>query len=470
MDTFDSFELNIKKAICLYEEEGKLYRGYKDTIIVFNCDMYDGIYLESEKMTMVDFKSLVITAIFKKNDPVKKIEKIDNLFVGLSINIWDVCFTIKRAYYYKYGFVDTISKKSGTVFSISENGDIFYTTEYIYGRKNGKEYSNLKNPFRPLYIKEFKNNVLHGKCEIFNCVFPYIVTEFKNGLLDGELKNFVNAKGQMSMRITMKDGKINGLYEEWTENTNELTKRATFIDGNCHGTLMTWHDGGEKNMKCSYNYGKKHGIFKKWNYNGDLKYSVNYKNDVKHGQWLLYENGTVFLSENYVEGNLDGERNKYKIRKDNVAWLYKKNNYLRGEYHKTQYKWHSTGEIMRIVNYENGIKHGFEYLYTNDGKLLTRKKYDNGVLISEDGPIEEKAFEILKTTVLSKETENKQFYKSYCQYYPHELDINKFYKFCNYYVLSYKFEISDSVEHIFEKIKEIKDDIEYVNEYVVFNH
>lgn len=110
--------------------------------------------------------------------------------------------------------------------------------------------------------------------------------------------------------------------------------------------------------------------------NDDGTYSkgpVNAKNE-RIGYWeKYYPNGRLFMTQNYLNGILNGSLTSYYKNGRKLSECY----YVQGKLNGLTKQYSIQGDLIREVNYRDNIIHGFVRQY-EDGLIATYDQYEEG--------------------------------------------------------------------------------------------
>jgi antitoxin component YwqK of YwqJK toxin-antitoxin module len=261
--------------------------------------------------------------------------------------------------------------KHGLYKEFTESGKLKREVNYVNGKRNGTttNYYTLDGYYckeLPVFVENFRNDVLHGVQELYNCY-------------DG--------KYQKIQRTEYNNGSA---ISEMTWYSNGTKKSQVVMNGLCG----TWYENGKPNNEYTNLNGDASGAFKHWYENGQLASTGKYLNGNLIGEWTFY----------YEDGKIQTEKGFYADSR--LRWVknYDVNGNLKDElqsdsskalvYVKTIYD--TTNLKLVLAQYEqimidrSGnlelVNHGRYQKFFTNGELFQRGTYDLG---NYSGKIEE---------------------------------------------------------------------------------
>jgi hypothetical protein len=121
--------------------------------------------------------------------------------------------------------------------------------------------------------------------------------------------------GKVKLRYTVDDQqRKNGLFEEFFENGKHKTK-AIYKASELDGTSTEYFENGNPHIIATYKAGKLYGSYTEYNETGSKKLTANYKDGKFNGAVTQYENGKVFLTQTFKDGELVTSRSPAQIKK-----------------------------------------------------------------------------------------------------------------------------------------------------------
>jgi len=199
---------------------------------------------------------------------------------------------------------------------------------------------------------------------------------------------------------TTRWGVSNDMIKKWRsckcieEGTNWLTTSGGSTGGNSDTKTSA---NLIKNKSATTNvdkYKKTDGPYEKKDENGQIEQSGTYKNQKKQGAWKSFENGKLYLEENYIDDVKNGLETKYsddgginykmefKDGKQNGAEqffenskLKSNNTYLNGNKNGKCTSYYSEGGKYSEENYVDGKLEGLKTEYTAKGEISSTTTY-----------------------------------------------------------------------------------------------
>jgi uncharacterized protein len=126
------------------------------------------------------------------------------------------------------------------------------------------------------------------------------------------------------------------------------------------------------------------GIQKEFHENGKPSYIVNYKEGDREGLHEFFnKNGFKWMTENYKNDKLEGEKIQYQI--EGLEGVLKfKCNYKNGKPDGEMLQYWNDGTLSRKVFFKDGEEEGVEEKYNPKGVLIERNVYKSGVKIESE--------------------------------------------------------------------------------------
>jgi len=152
------------------------------------------------------------------------------------------------------------------------------------------------------------------------------------------------------------------------------------------GERKEYYENGKLFLIENYNDNNKHGERKVFHENGQIIILQNYKDGKLHGECkTFYENGQIIILQNYKDGKLHGE---FKTFYENGK-LQSVQNYKDGKLIGEPKGFYENGKLQSVTNYKDGALSEIKEFYEN-GKLKSVTSYKYGNTTS----IEVKEFDI----------------------------------------------------------------------------
>ena len=181
-----------------------------------------------------------------------------------------------------------------------------------------------------------------------------------NGLLG---QNLVDEQGRKSGQWKVEYPGGNTLYE------------ASFHEGRPVGLMIRYYESGAVRARMMFDSIEDRSFTRLYYKNGKKAAEGLYINKVKDSVWTYYSefDGTVRISEPYLEGNLHGEAKSFYpggIVSEQVSWV---QNIREGPW-KQYYK---DGSLRLECQYKNDLLNGPYKVYYSDNTLKVRGEYFN---------------------------------------------------------------------------------------------
>src|SRR5262249_29985886 len=121
--------------------------------------------------------------------------------------------------------------------------------------------------------------------------------------------------GKVKLRYTVDDQqRKSGLFEEFFENGKHKTK-AIYKADELDGTSTEYFDNGNPHIIATYKAGKLNGGYIEYAEKGPRKLAASYKDGKLNGTVTQYENGKVFLTQTFKDGELVTSRTPAQLKK-----------------------------------------------------------------------------------------------------------------------------------------------------------
>ena len=299
----------------------------------------------------------------------------------------------------KDGKIDPTSDLTIDVLSLG-NGVSVYTE-----KKNpldGCYYMQI-NGTRRTIIANFTKGYLHGEWTEYMYEKVYRKGAFVKGKYDGKHYTYAHESEEPSSILTYKDG-LRQHFISYHKNGKTEDEGHYDEEGKLHGEAFTYDETGKVIKEARYAHGWLHGVQMEIR-NGVQEYS-SYTNGEKDqarehitrypdgknkekgsfddknrktGKWTFWnEGGKVVQEEDYLNGQLNGERKMYYDNGNIRSIETYKDNELNGK--RTDYD--DAKRISYEYNYLNGKLDGIFKAY-NDGKLWRECLYLKGEILRE---------------------------------------------------------------------------------------
>jgi len=251
----------------------------------------------------------------------------------------------KKNGYWKYYDITKTLRKEGKYIDDKKDGEWKYYYSNITNENN--EYPPYAKKL--FLIENYKNGKLNGKVtRLSNLIekkYKCNKKDINNKPIDTCVK-YIYEKIRLTSHY--KDGKLNGIYI-LKDSTGLVVEKGEYINGFKEGKWLN-------KIKLD---------------NGIVNYTGNYKNDKKNGQWLYTtDDGHIIVSENYDDGDLDGDVTFWKNDKPTKIMHYEFGNLKEITYYDT-----TSG--IKTINYK--------FYYINENQISCNKTiYNKDKIISQE--------------------------------------------------------------------------------------
>ena len=316
-------------------------------------------------------------------------------------------------YKYKNSWLQQIIQYDTTGKIIAQNDFENGKGSITYNHFNGKKYIE-SNYNAYMFQGSYKIYFFDGS---INTLMYYKNDEkdstYKNYYYGGQLQSegkYVNGEkhgawkyyyenGKISEEEIYTNGQLNGIDKMYNKD-GSIEKAFTYKDNELDGETIYYGDNSQ--IALIFNYKK--GFIKSYTYQD--KTGKNVSPIILKGSTGLvkgfYKNGTQSVVMNFVNNDIEGERNFYfsngkpmiigkrEYGYDNGSkkiyfesgTLSKDENYVLGNLHGQSKGYFTNGKIERELNYYNGSLHGVCTYYDETGKLKQTRIYYYGILQS----------------------------------------------------------------------------------------
>lgn len=289
---------------------------------------------------------------------------------------------------------DNFGFKQGAWKSFWENGNLRSEGYYINDKKHGFfKYYDVTGQF--LSVEKWENDkliedapetkVLEKRTAYHPNGQPSITATFYKGVPEGIRREYDTA-GNVIKGYVYQNGFLR--YEGITD-----------LNGLRQGVWKEYYETGELRSKGSY---KNSITVGKWEFyfpNKTIEISGRYNNKGrKEGEWIwYYPNGEILLSENWLNGELDGPYIEYDEEGEILAqgeylegaeegeWFYRNNQTIeKGKYFDgmrigTWKIWFPNGNLAFEIEYDQDLYNGKYIAYWENGMRRITGKYEAGV-------------------------------------------------------------------------------------------
>jgi antitoxin component YwqK of YwqJK toxin-antitoxin module len=131
--------------------------------------------------------------------------------------------------------------------------------------------------------------------------------------------------------------------------------------------------------------GRPDGIWKTYFPDGKLKSEGKWYKGLLDSTWNFYfHTGQIKLKIQYNKGIKNGYSYTYKISKDSIHYMFKKELFLDGNIEGKVFTFYQNGNVKSVTNYNRDFKTGEEIEFDKEGKPETILFYENNRLISSE--------------------------------------------------------------------------------------
>ncbi len=207
---------------------------------------------------------------------------------------------------------------------------------------------------------------------------------------------------QVSSEGVLKNGKPEGLWKSYYI-TGVLKSEGKYNNNILDSIWVFYNQVGDTLEKINYKYGKKNGYYYSFKYDG--KYGAAgrgyiaskelYLNDKRNGiSYYYFNDGSLFRTLNYVEGNKQGLGIEYSKRGEIKTLLEYHNNYLinreavnrvdKNDLKQGVWKeFYDNGKLHFERTYNDDQLNGYYKEYDENGNLRFAIRYENGKIVNE---------------------------------------------------------------------------------------
>jgi antitoxin component YwqK of YwqJK toxin-antitoxin module len=174
-----------------------------------------------------------------------------------------------------------------------------------------------------------------------------------------------------------------GRYEEYyPDGTPKLS--GHYYRGAKVGTWQQYDESGQLVSEENFNHpDSNRQLFQFYYPNGQAMIEGKWANGKAEGKWMQYSAAGEVLKEAYlVNGQLHGTYKHYSAHKK--YYLYKIEQYEKGEKHGREESFHPNGKLSAYMNYERGRSIGPAEYFFEDGSLRHRQHFKEGLLHAEE--------------------------------------------------------------------------------------
>jgi len=252
--------------------------------------------------------------------------------------------------------------------------------KFIKQYQGGGSYGKLSNPF--VFGDYFKIDcacadkltdwLSEGKKEQV-VVESNTRTETKNTSENTDTKKTTNSsKNKSSTTNVDKFKKADGPYEKKDEN-GQIEQSGTYKNQKKQGLWKSF-ENGKLYLEENYVDDVKNGLETKYNDDGGINYKIEFKAGEKNGAEQLFENSKLKSNNTYVSGKKNGKCTSYYSE----GGKYSEENYVDGKLEGVKTQYTAKGEISSTTTYKDDKKNG-PFKDYSDGKIKEEGTYLNGM-------------------------------------------------------------------------------------------
>jgi antitoxin component YwqK of YwqJK toxin-antitoxin module len=260
------------------------------------------------------------------------------------------------------------------------DGTVEYQGQYEKGKKTGEWVGYYQNKQKS-YIKNYKNNLMFGKCKEW----------YESGILKSTGNYIIDSADNRGYKKTRElVSKPHGKIVYYYVNGNKKSE-INYKNGKMNGSYTTWFESGKLHEKAEYSMDVLSGVSKRWFENGLMEFEKHYgKPEMKNGYYRAVLNGPYI--EYYKEGVLKLKGSFLNDKKEgwfeeyyNDGKLKSKNLYKNGMELSTTYYNYKTGQLLSQYYFEidpksgRSVLHGLSLNYNENGILRDSGSYYMGV-------------------------------------------------------------------------------------------
>ena len=186
-----------------------------------------------------------------------------------------------------------------------------------------------------------------------------------------------SGRAQQEINAHDQDGKRHGPWKEFYDNNNSQLKfEGQFQHGKRIGIFKFYQEELENPVAImDFNAESGRVMAKYLSQNGKIISEGEMQDRQRTGLWKYYHKNSdqVMMTENYVKGNLHGEKKVYYENGE----LAEVANYANGELHGNRKLYSVKGIVLEDLQYKNGELHGPAKIYNGKGELVSEGIYRN---------------------------------------------------------------------------------------------
>ncbi len=348
---------------------------------------YYGFYKSGQKESISEYKndSLIgyYVAFHKNGKMSRQGWHKNNKSHGIWISYYDDGKIEHKKFFHK-------GDQHGVQEFYSVEGKLWYQLFYEYGNLVSEKYYTptgevLQEIKHDPTKKEFTSSFKQYNGNV------YSTTDYLYGIKHGNYTRYY-ADGKKNIEGKYFNGEFHGDWI-WYHDNGEISMKGSYFHGDHTGNWETYFKSGKLKEKYSYKFGKLEGPNETYNEEGVLTRVIPYKNDKIHGERMFYSpEGKLQVVRYYHNDEIIGysyndENGKLKpmIPIENYTGVIKayfdngkpsieaefKNGIFINEFNAYYY----SGKLERNAKYKDGDNHGKYMFYYPDGKVKKEMNY-----------------------------------------------------------------------------------------------